>query len=184
MTEQVLCQCGCGGYVDIGEAYIEGHLEAAAKDKHFLYDHDNDRRMRKNRDCSLWLGCYVAETVLSKVFKNVERMPMHNPGYDFVCNQGKLVDVKCACENVQPNGITPQWAFSIKKNTTADYFLCLAFDDREHLNPIHAWLLPSAEVCHLTIVSISELSLDKWSEYEIDMDRIVACCDDMKRGEV
>ena len=47
-----------------------------------------------NRDCTLFLGVHVAERVLSKVFKDVERMPMNNPGYDFICGGGYKIDVK------------------------------------------------------------------------------------------
>lgn len=175
MTEQVLCQCGCGGYVDIGEAYIEGHLEAAVKDKHFLYDNNNDRRMRKNRDCTLWLGCYVAETLLYKVFKNVERMPMHNPGYDFVCNKGWKIDAKSSC--LHKNG---GWSFTIKRNTKADYFFCVAYDNRKDLNIIHIWLLPGEKFNHRSGVSISPSALDKWDKYEQPLDKVIKCCDSMK----
>ncbi len=94
-----------------------------------------------NKKCSSYLGVGIAERVLSHVFKNVELMPMSNPGYDFICNHGKKIDVKSSCRYFHI-GRSDSWMFTINKNTSADYFLCIAFDDREHLNPEHVWLIP------------------------------------------
>ena len=58
------------------------------------------RLMSEDRQGSLYLGCYIAEKLLSKVFNNVERMPVNNRGYDFKCGNGFLFDVKSSCEHL------------------------------------------------------------------------------------
>lgn len=141
------------------------------------------RRIRKlgyqpyneNKKCSSFLGVHVAERVLSHVFKNVERMPITNPGFDFICNKGKKIDVKSSCQH-KPG----KWAFSIKHNTIADYFLCLAFDNREDLNPLYAWLLPGSKFNHLTKASIRPSTIRKWDEYRLDISKISDCCDSLR----
>lgn len=143
--------------------------------------------MNENKSCTLFLGVHVAEQVLSKVFKNVKQMPMHNPGYDFVCNKGMKVDVKSSVLHRRKNSIKSQgdWTFTINRNTTADYFLCLAFDNREDLNPMHVWLIPGKDVNHLMRTGIAKSTLSKWSKYEKDIDKVINCCDNMKgRGEL
>jgi len=133
------------------------------------------RSFSENKECSSFLGIHVAERVLSHVFKNVERMPMNNSGFDFVCNKGKKIDVKSSC--LRKDGV---WAFHINHNTTADYFLCLAFDNREDLNPLHAWLLPGAKVNHLVGTGIRQSTIYRWDEYRLDTSKINTCCDTMK----
>jgi hypothetical protein len=128
-----------------------------------------------NKDCSSYLGVHVAERVLSKVFKDVEVMPRNHPGYDFICNKGKQIDVKSSC--IHKDGL---WSFYIKHNTTADYFLLLAFDNREDLNPLHAWLLPGDRFSHLARATISKGIIHKWDAYRIDISKISDCCDTMR----
>jgi hypothetical protein len=94
------------------------------------------RAFNENKDCPQYLGIHVAERVLSNVFKDVERMPMNNRGYDIICNHNKKIDVKSSCQR-EIGG----WMFNIKRNVTADYFLCIAFDNREDLNPVHGFCM-------------------------------------------
>ena len=131
--------------------------------------------MSENKDCSVYFGVYIAERVLRNSFNDVEMMPYGNKGYDFVCNQGKLIDGKSSCFNKDG-----RWQFHINRNPIADYFLCLAFDNRKSLNILHAWLLPGEKFNHLVSVSISPSTINKWSEYERDITKISACCDAMK----
>ena len=105
-----------------------------------LYERGLHLPMNKNRQCSSFLGVHVAERVLEATFENVERMPYGNPGFDFICGAGYKIDVKSSCRRYQKNG-SSSWAFGIDKNCDADYFLCIAFDNREHLNPEHLWLI-------------------------------------------
>lgn len=127
--------------------------------------------MSENRGCSAFLGVHVAERVLSSVFKNVERTPYGNSGYDFICNHGKKIDVKSSC--LRKDG---RWLFNLKKNTIADHFLCIAFDDRDSLNPLHVWLLPSNIFGTMRSVSIKPSTIDIWDEHRLNIDDVIKYC--------
>lgn len=101
------------------------------------------RPLEEAKETGMYLGVYVAERVLSKIFEQVQRMPNNNIGYDFLCKKGYKIDVKCSClTKEQGNDL---WFFNIRKNTIADYFLFLAFDSRNNLEPQHIWLINSNE---------------------------------------
>lgn len=134
----------------------------------------------ENTGCALYLGVHVAERVLSQVFKDVVRMPPTNPGYDVICNHGKLIDIKCSCLHKNSRGNGWSWGFRINRNTIPDYFLCLAFDNREDLNPLHVWLIPGSKINHLAGASICHSSLSKWDEYRIDVSKVSKCCDTLR----
>lgn len=152
------------------------------KDRTIFTRHNRKRGnlpMDKNRECSSFLGVYVAERVLSHVFKNVNKMPMNNPGYDFVCSRGQMVDVKCSCKHHIKTHIY-RWTFNIRKNQIADYFLFLAFDNREDLNPLHIWLIPGDRINDHMTVCISESRLDKWDKYRLNISKVATCCDTLR----
>lgn len=138
--------------------------------------------MSENKDCPLYLGVHVAERVLSKIFNDVERMPMHNPGFDFICQKGYKVDVKASTLRLRGDNSKGYWGFHTLRNTVADYFLCLAFMDRESLEPVHLWLIPSDVVSDRVQITISQNRLDKWSEYELPdkLDDVKDCCIKMR----
>ena len=135
-----------------------------------------------NKSCSQYLGITVAEQVLSKVFKNVKQMSPNHPRYDFVCNKGKKIDVKSATlkfDKRRPND-KGKWYFNINKNTIADYFLCIAFDNREDLNPQHLWLIPGKEINHLLGFGISKSNVHKWKKYSQPINKVISCCNTLK----
>jgi len=127
------------------------------------------------------LGVVIAEHVLSKVFSNIQRMPPNNPGFDYICRYGKKIDVKSSCLQERKNHGN-SWGFHIGRNQVADYFLCIAFDNRDRLNPQHIWLIPANVLNHLDGTRISISTLDRWAEYELTdkLDDVIACCDAMK----
>ena len=131
--------------------------------------------MNENRDCPDYLGVYFAEGALYKVFKNVKRMPMGNPGFDFICDKG-MIDVKSACKRKGRNG----WQFHISYNTTPNYFLFLALDNRKDLNPLYIWLIPGEKLNHLSSASISPPTIHKWDEYRLDITKVAACCNTLR----
>jgi hypothetical protein len=133
--------------------------------------------MTEAKESSAYLG-YISEIVLSSVFDNVERAPNNNPGWDFKCGKGKLIDAKAACLNKRGAG----WQYSIRRNTIADYFLLLAFQDRKTLTPLHVWLVPGKLINHKTGITISRslLSLDLWKKYEMPLDKIEMKCDSIR----
>ena len=134
------------------------------------------RPMSENRECSSYLGVYIAEGALSQSFENVERMPMNNHGYDFKCGNGYKIDVKSSCSHHVKNR-SDLWQFRINGNQIPDYFLCLAFDNREDLNPLHIWLIPANDVSTSVTVAISESTIQKWNEYELDISKVSKYCD-------
>lgn len=147
------------------------------------YNHKTGRAkpLSKAKDAPVWLGVHVAEEVLNDYFENVKKMPYGNEGYDFKCRRGFKIDVKAACLQT-PKNQAPLWQFGINKNVIADYFLCLAFDSRESLNPLHIWLIPAALIFFKKNFSISniDISLKKWKDYEKPLDKVIAGCNVLK----
>jgi len=169
-------------YIDHREKltqYQHDHREELRSWGRHRYYARGGQPMSENRSCSLFLGVHVAEQLLYNLFEDVTRMPYGNPGYDFRCAKDYLVDCKASC-NRTLHGKTPKWCFSIRYNTIADYFLCVAFDDRERLNPLHIWLIPGKILSHRSTACISESTLNKWSEYEKPIDVVIDCCNSLK----
>lgn len=88
----------------------------------------------------------IAETILSDLFSDVQRMKQKNPEFDILCDS-KKVDVKGSLyhEGLHHN----YWLFSINKNSHSDYFVCIGYNenilpnDIESLVPSHIWMIPS-----------------------------------------
>jgi len=140
--------------------------------------HRNQIPMDKNKDCSSFLGVHVAERVLYNVFNNVELMPYGHPGYDFICNNGYKIDVKSSiCHKYTA---WSGWQFAIRKNKIPDYFLLIAFDNREDLNPLHIWLIPSHVINNNVSVSIASHKTSRFIEYEKDISKVIQCCNVLK----
>jgi len=140
------------------------------------------RPISEAKDSSTYLGVYVAEKALSRFFDTIQRAPRCNRGYDFLCGRGFKIDVKSACRRLNSDEI-PCWYFNIKRNKVADYFLCLAFDDRDNLNPLHVWLIPAQDINTKAGFYIFDRprSLSRWSKYERPLERVVSCCHVLKQ---
>lgn len=178
----------CGEDKDLSEFYIrnsgkqKGQPMAYCKkcnticNRDWMYKTGKSHPMNKNRGCSSFLGIHVAEEVLAGLFEHVEKAPMNNPGWDFICGKKKRIDCKSSC--LRQDSRTILWGFEINKNDKCDYFLCIAFDDRENLNPLHVWLIPGDVINHLVCLSItdSSKSLYKWKKYEKSLDKVLTCC--------
>jgi len=148
------------------------------------YNYKNGGKpMSKNRNCSSFLGVYIAERVLAHVFNEVKITTYGNNGYDFICNKGNKIDVKSSCLH-NWNHHSSMWHFTIRKNKVADYFLCIAFDNRNDLTPIHVWILPGIEFNYKKSVSISTSTINKWGKYAIDIDKVIKCCNVLKKETV
>jgi hypothetical protein len=145
--------------------------------REYRYNHGG-KSMSENNTCASFLGVHVAERVLFHVFENVEPMPLNHKGYDFICGKGFAIDVKSSCRCIRANR-RPGWQFHIRKNTIADYFLCLAFNNRKSLNVERLWLIPGTDVNDKQGISISETKIKKWSRYELTekLDHVISCCD-------
>ena len=138
-----------------------------------------EKSMSENRECTQFLGVHVAENVLSKVFEDVIKQPFGNPGFDFICNKGKKIDVKSGCL-IYGKSRDERWQFRLNKNKIADYFLCLAFDNRKDLNPMYIWLIPASDVNHQVGISVTIATFSKWDKYALDINKVSDCCDIMK----
>lgn len=139
---------------------------------------------RENKACPKYLGVVIAETVLSTFFDHLEHMPDNTPGYDFICGKGYKIDVKASTlHSHKPK--SNYWLFGINKNQIADYFLCLAFDNRESLQPLHIWLIPGAVINTKQTISIADISktLSKWQPYEKPLDKVIHCCNLLRDTE-
>lgn len=185
-----------------GEIRCKDYADYCAKNAGYVDYNERSREMkhingiqRPMKDCKgdgVYLGVFVAERVLSSLFDNVQRMQYGNSGYDFVCGKGYKIDVKSACLNTREIVNTYfDWNFRIKKNKIADYFLLLAFDNIDDLNPMHIWLIKGNEVIRkrkfnefvLFSISDSILSMRKVEKYELKgkLREIIDCCNIMKK---
>jgi hypothetical protein len=150
---------------------------------HLNWCHENGshKSMKEDKNSSQYLGIYIAERVLSKYFDNIIIMPHGNPNYDYICGKGYKIDVKSGCL-LPITKTTFRWTFNIWNNDITDYFLCLAFNNREELEPLHIWLIPSKVVSDHKRISISNnpKSLAKWTKYERSLDKVIECCNKLK----
>ena len=160
--------------------------QACAESKHRL---GHTKPMKESPQCSQFLGVCVAERVIRHcgMFNIITKAPNNTPGYDFVCGRGYKIDVKSACRTFairNGNSLTPWWTFHIDHNKIADWFVTIAFDDRVHLTPLHAWMIPGDVINHLVCLTIteSERSLVKWEQYERPLDQIESCCDVLRKS--
>ena len=137
--------------------------------------------IKNNPNCSLYLGYYISESVLSKNFKSVIRMPANNPGYDFECSKHYKIDVKSSImlHNQSKHGY---WSYIIKENKVPDYFLIIAWDSRENLNPLHIWLIPGKLINHKKILYIgnSTKGINKWKKYSKPTNIVESNCQTFK----
>ena len=155
------------------------NIESVKKNRKINDERNGIIPFYKNKSCGLYLGVHVAERVLSNVFNNVERMTCINPGYDFICNKNKKIDVKSGC--IMQRSINSQTrSFDIRHNKIADYFLILAFSNRQELKPMHMWLIPANFINHLKTATISEKTLHKWANFELNIGDTIKCCEIMK----
>lgn len=107
------------------------------------------------------LGEKLLKKFLHTIFENVERMKYTNFGYDFICNNVskefidkypifKLeankeyrIQVRTRCRRVYGKYI--RWDFTVNYDN-ADYFILIAFDNREDLNIIHMWIFHKNDI--------------------------------------
>jgi hypothetical protein len=142
------------------------------------------KTMKDNPECTTWLGIYVTERLLSRVFKDVVRMPPNNKGFDFCCAKNYKIDAKSSClRHHEVDG--DYWTFQIYHNEVADYFACLAFDNRSSLTPMHFWLIPGYVVNdHVAFrISNSLTVLAKWAKWERPLGEAIACCNSLRGAE-
>lgn len=154
------------------EKYNQEHKDEIIKKK-------GNKSMYKNKTCSQYLGIVIGERLLYHLFKNVEVMPRGNIGYDFICNNGKKIDVKTSCLTLQTKRY-PHWKFKIKQNKVADFFILVAFDNRINLKPLHIWIIPGKEINENESKSIRPSTVHKWNRWKRSIEEVQMCCTEMK----
>jgi hypothetical protein len=110
--------------------------------------HENciQQPLEENTECAHYLGTYIAERqygrkILPIIFGGIEKeMPYGNPQYDFIVKNGIKVDIK-SCVLREPLKGWKGWEPHVRWNKNTDYFVMLAFDDRENLNLFHIWVV-------------------------------------------
>lgn len=173
----------------------KGFKDEAERRRYQMHLKGLSQPLSENKSCPLYLGVHIAERILSKIFLEVQRLPLHNKGYDFICSKEHKIDVKSACLFKEDNA----WHFHIRRNKVADYFLLIAFDNRISLNPRHIWLISGTETIktmlnrkkyvsnqlnsknELQIFNSEHLNIFK--EYELidKLEKIKECCAQLRR---
>ena len=141
-------------------------------------EQQGSKSMYENKMCANYLGIVIGERLCRHLFKDVEVMPHGNTGYDIVCNKGKKIDIKSGC--IVFNKGYPRWQFNIGRNKIADFFILVAFDNVEDLNPLHLWMIPGHEINHKTSKSIRPPTLHKWDKWKRSIEEVQLCCTEMK----
>jgi len=119
-----------------------------------------------NKSCSSYLGVYIANKIMKDLYPESEKMPYGNPGYDHVLKNGDKIRV--CTSTFHKTKRRNFWGFHTKQKTTADYFIFMAFKDRNSDDPLHIWKIPNfGTIQDQQLVSIAESTLSKWSSFEI-----------------
>jgi len=106
--------------------------------------------MEENKDCAHYLGTFIAERqygriILPEMFGGIEQeMPYGNPYYDFLMTGNIKIDIKSCCLREMKGW--SGWEPHVRFNNVTDYFLILAFDDRENLHLVHIWMIGKNEI--------------------------------------
>ena len=140
--------------------------------------------MSKNKSCTNYLGIHITERMIASVFNTVKQMPPNNPGYDFICDENKKIDVKSACISINNRGYKIL-KFAIKYNNIPDYFLCVGFNNRSDLTPINIWLIPSKVVNNISTLTmyLTDNGTKRWDKYIMDMVKINTYCNNIDRND-
>lgn len=125
--------------------------------------------IKENRKDRRFIGIYIGENAVAKIYEASKRMPYFNPGYDIICPKGYKIDVKSTVLSRYNT-----FGFAINKNKIADYFALVAFNNIIELIPIHIWIIKSDEnIDGKTVNQLYKLAiinepryLDKYSKYE------------------
>ena len=182
-------------------AQRRGFTDSREEARAYIHKKGIKKPMGENKSCSAYLGVHIAERVLSKIFINVIRMPYGNKGYDFICQKGYKIEVKSSCIRSQKrnNRIHTKWDFEINKNNIADYFIFIAFDNRESLNPCHVWLIKGTEIiktiknkptklnCKKVFsISNSKQSITLYKYYELNdkLEQVKKCCIQIRKKKI
>jgi len=166
------------------------------------FKNDNERRrlddykkgkhlpMEISKNSPVYLGVYIAENILPDIFDNPKMMPYGNKGYDSICKNGYKIDVKSSIYQECNN----RWKFAINHNKITDYFLLIAFNNRQHLDVLHIWLIKNDELINnknilneydSLIITNNNKRLKEFTKYELldKIDKVKNICDMFKNRD-
>lgn len=112
----------------------------AEYEKVWMYYPEMPSPIKENRKDTRFLGVYIAENAVAKIFKESKKMPYANIGFDVVCPKGYKIDVKSTVLNKYNT-----FNFHINQNNIADYFILIGFNNIIELEPIYMWIIKSTE---------------------------------------
>lgn len=157
--------------------------------KELMYDKGIHSPLSDNKDCSYYFGLFIAQNYIIKTFEDPIEMPPNNPGFDWICKNGKKIDHKARCLCNVGNCIG--WKFEIKYNNIADYFILSAWDNRDSLNPLRVWIFHKDDIIRgkkfwkreFIWITNTPKSLIEFKKYEFS-DRLEKLKDLCKKGKI
>ncbi len=173
----------------------ERGFETFSKEKQAKkYKSGKAKPMSENKSCSSYLGVHIVERMITHIFEKAIRMPYGNKGFDLTCPKGYKIDSKSACLRIlHDENKNTGWSFLIGKNKIADYFILIAFDKREDLNPLHVWLIKGTDIVGVQKkIKLNEKqalhifnttkSVEAYKKYELTdkLDKVITCCNTLK----
>lgn len=118
--------------------------------REWRYENGIQLPMEESKDCAKYLGVYIAERKIGRIIipkmlgEIKQEMPPNYPGYDFIVVEDVKVDIKSACLRHLNGWIG--WEPHVIYNNVTDYFIIVAFDNRDDLNIMHIWLIHRDEI--------------------------------------
>jgi hypothetical protein len=142
----------------------------------------------KEPGCSNYVGLHIAEKVLSKAFKVMQKAGSKE-AFDFYCGHDLKIDSKCSTKCKNKSSTEGFWFFHIRKNKVPKAFCLIALDNTpenvaEDPKPTHVWLIPGDAIINgkplnermsLTVSPRTIARLDSWRRTDME-GRIIKCC--------
>jgi len=146
-----------------------------------------------NEDCSTWFAEFTENLMINR-YPGAIKTPPNNPGFDYLWGDIKINN-KGRCLYYGKDR-SPNCAFPIGYNNTADIFIISGWDNRENLNPLFALefhkndlvrkgkggFAPKVEFWKRDTFSVTYTPylLEQFRDHMIDIDWMKDICDKMK----
>lgn len=155
--------------------------------RNWRYSKGESSPMSENQDCPSWFGVFIGENYVIQTFDNPIKMSYGNPGFDWLCKRGEKIDRKGRCLDFSKIYDWSGWAFPIRYNNIADWFILSAWDNRDSLTPLHVWMFHKDDIIRgekfwmrdcITITN-NHQKLIEFEEYEITnrLEKLKKICD-------
>lgn len=165
---KIICE-KCGEFKDneakgmCSKCYQRTKREGKTIEEKNEWNHRSGRTqsMIDNKACSSHLGFYLANNIMRELYPDAEEMPYGNSGFTHILH-GKYYQVVTSTPK-QVGNKSPWFGFHTRQNTICDYFIFLAFRDRESTIPTQIWKVPNfGDIQDKKLTSISLSRLSKW----------------------